>query len=60
MRQNEREIEQEQEKWERYKRDQEKKIRREIDAEVDSKLSLFKDKLSREENSQLNRISENQ
>lgn len=49
IKQNEDEIESEKQKWDKYKKDQEKKIRDEIEADVDSKIANFKDDLKRDE-----------
>jgi len=38
IKQNEDEIEREKQKWDRYKKDQEKKIKEEIEAEIDDKI----------------------
>ena len=49
MIQNQQDIEKEREKWEQFKRQEEKKIRSQAESEADGKLRSFKDKLAIEE-----------
>ena len=45
MIQNQQEIDKEREKWEQFKKQEEKKIRQQAETEADSKLRVFKEKL---------------
>ena len=45
IKQNQTEMEGEKQKWEGYKRDEEKKARNEVEQEIDRQISLFKEKL---------------
>ena len=56
VKQNEEEIERERLKWDKYKKDQEKKIKDEIEADVDAKISNFKDDLKKEEDREIKKI----
>ena len=51
-------MQQEHQKWERYKKDQENKIREENEADIDSKIQHFKDKLRREEDQENRRVED--
>jgi len=51
-------MQQEHQKWERYKKDQENKIREENEADIDSKIQHFKDKLRREEDQEIRRVED--
>ena len=42
-------LEVEKQKWDVYRREEERKIKSELEAEVDSQIALFKDKLRQEE-----------
>jgi hypothetical protein len=43
IRQNEQDIQLEKQKWEKYKQEQEKKIRDEIEHDIDLKIAQYKD-----------------
>tara|TARA_B110000285_G_C14651126_1_gene391908 strand:+ start:372 stop:560 length:189 start_codon:yes stop_codon:yes gene_type:complete len=58
IRQNEEEIEREKVKWDKYKKEQEKKIRDEIEADVDMKIQSFKDELRMEEEREVRKIDD--
>ena len=58
IRQNEEEISREKQKWEKYKKDQERKIRDEIEQDVDFKIQSFKDQLRKDEEREIRRIEE--
>jgi len=58
IKQNEEEIEREKQKWDRYKKDQERKIRDEIEADVDVKIQSFKDQLKKDEDREIRRAEE--
>lgn len=45
VRANQQEIEQERQRWELYKREEEKKIRAEIEQEVDAQIAVYREKL---------------
>ena len=49
MRQNQVEVEQERQRWEVYKREEEKRIRQELEQEVDQQIGVYKEKLAQEE-----------
>ena len=53
MVQNQQEIEKEREKWEMFKKQEEKKIRSQAESEADHKLRAFKDKLRVEEEKEM-------
>jgi hypothetical protein len=42
---NQSEIEQEKQRWELYKREEEKKIRAEIEMEIDGQIAIYREKL---------------
>jgi hypothetical protein len=50
--QNKREIEKEKQKWESFKRKEEKRIREEAESQADSKLAAFKQQLKLEEDAE--------
>ena len=58
IRQNEEEISREKQKWEKYKKEQERKIRDEIEQDVDLKIQSFKDQLRKDEEREIRRIEE--
>ena len=43
------EVEQERQRWEVYKREEEKRIRQELEQEVDQQIGVYKEKLAQEE-----------
>ena len=49
MKQNQVEVEQERQRWEVYKREEEKRIRQELEQEVDQQIGVYKEKLAQEE-----------
>jgi hypothetical protein len=49
VRQNQVEVEQERQRWEVYKREEEKRIRQELEQEVDQQIGVYKEKLAQEE-----------
>ena len=49
MRQNQVEVEQERQRWEVYKREEETRIRQELEQEVDQQIGVYKEKLAQEE-----------
>lgn len=53
MIQNQQEVEKEREKWEQFKKQEEKKIRQQAESEADSKLRNFRDKLRIEEEKEM-------
>lgn len=55
IRQNEEEIEREKSKWDKYKKEQEKKIREEIESDIDGKIQHFKDDLRKEEDREMHK-----
>ena len=55
IKQNEEEIEREKAKWDKYKKEQEKKIREEIESDIDSKIQHFKDDLKKEEEREMHK-----
>ena len=46
MRQNQVEVEQERQRWEVYKREEEKRIRQELEQEIDQQIGVYKEKLA--------------
>jgi hypothetical protein len=46
---NQSDIEQEKQRWELYKREEEKKIRAEIEMEIDGQIAIYREKLQQEE-----------
>lgn len=59
MNQNQQDVEKEREKWEQFKRQEEKKIRSQAETEADSKLRSFKDRLAIEEEKEQQQIRTN-
>lgn len=57
--QNQQEIEREKDKWDQFKRQEEKKIRSQAETDADSKLRSFKDKLRIEEEKEMQMIRTN-
>ena len=57
--QNQQEIEKEKEKWENYKKTEEKKIRSQAESAADSKLAAFKEKLKLDEEKEMRAIQAN-
>ncbi|CDW77582.1 ww domain containing protein [Stylonychia lemnae] len=49
LKQNEKEIEAEKQKWDLYKKEEERKIKLEQDMHIDAQITLFKEKLHQEE-----------
>jgi len=43
------EVEAERQRWELYKREEEKKIRAELEQEIDSQIAVYREKLQQEE-----------
>ena len=58
IRQNEQDIQLEEQKWQKYKQEQEKKIRDEIEHDIDLKIAQFKDQLKRDEDREIRRIED--
>ena len=54
--QNQQEVEKERDKWESYKKAEEKKIRSHAESAADSKLAAFKDKLKLDEEKEMRAI----
>ena len=59
LHQNQLEIEREREKWESYKKAEEKKIRAQVEGAADSKLKDYKDKLKLDEEKEIRMIQQN-
>ena len=57
--QNQQEIEKEKEKWENFKKTEEKKIRSQAESAADSKLAAFKEKLKLDEEKEMRAIHSN-
>ena len=57
--QNQNEIEKEKEKWEAFKKSEEKKIRSQAESAADSKLAAFKEKLKLDEEKEMRAIQTN-
>ena len=58
IRQNEQDIQLEKQKWEKYKQEQEKKIRDEIEHDIDLKIAQYIDQLKRDEDREIRRIED--
>ena len=43
------ELDQEKQRWEAYKREEEKRIRQELEQEIDQQIAVYKEKLTQEE-----------
>ena len=56
---NRQELEREKEKWESFKKTEEKKIRSQAESAADSKLAAFKDKLKAEEEREVREVKLN-
>ena len=48
IKQNEEEIQRERDKWDKYKKDQEKRIRDEMEEQIDIKIQGFKEDIMKE------------
>jgi hypothetical protein len=42
-------VDQERQRWEVYKREEEKRIRQELEQEIDQQIGVYKEKLAQEE-----------
>ena len=57
--QNQHDIEREKDKWEKFKKEEEKKIRSQAESAADSKLAAFKEKLKLDEEKEMRAIQSN-